>query len=109
MAHRQLGGRLADAHQVANDDLRRLDDLHRHGVVVEVLAGHAEVDVASLRLADRLVDDGEKRDHIVAHPGLDLGDLRHIEGGLADLGQSLLRDASKPRPCLGREDLDAKE
>jgi len=63
---RQLGRSLAHGGQFLTDEPSRFDDLDGHAGVIEVLARHAQVHVACFRLPDRLVQDGEKRNHVVA-------------------------------------------
>jgi len=63
---REVRRRLAHGGKVAADQARRLDHLHRHRRVVEVLACHTQVDVARLGLADGLVEHSKKGDHVVA-------------------------------------------
>ena len=79
MADGEVGGGLAELRELVSDELRRLDDLDRHRRVVEVLARHSQVDIARLGLTDRFVEDGEKRDHVVADARLELGDPRGVE------------------------------
>ena len=52
VADRELGRCLAHRSEIAGDDARRFDQLHRRRRVVQVLARHPHVDVAGLRLAD---------------------------------------------------------
>jgi hypothetical protein len=108
MADGELGRGLAHRREVAGDDARRFDQLHRRRSVVQVLAGHPHVDVAGLRLADRFVEHGEKGDHVMTHARLDLGDLLGVESSFANFRQGGGRDAAKGCPGLAREDLDAE-
>jgi hypothetical protein len=106
--NRKLSGRIPDGGQVGRDDPRRLSELDGSRSVVEVLAGHAEVHISRLRLADRLVDDGQKGDDVMPHPLFDLGDLGWIKGSLADLGQGRGRYSAQGRPRFTRQNLYAK-
>jgi hypothetical protein len=108
VADRQVGRGVAYRREVVSDEARRLDQLHRRGGVVQVLARHPQVHVAGLRLADRFVQDREECDHVVADASLDLGDLLDVEGALPDLRQRRGRDAAKGRPGLACENLDAE-
>ena len=63
---RQLGRSLAHGGQVLTDEAGRLHDLDGHPRVIEVLARHTQVHVACFGLPDRLVQHGEKRNHVVA-------------------------------------------
>ena len=103
---RKVGRGLAQFRKLVTDELRRLDHLDGHRRVIEVLAGHAEVHVARFGLPDRLVENGEERDHVVADARLDLGDLRGLESALADLRQGGFGDAAKRRPRFASQDLD---
>ena len=94
VTHGKLCCGIPDGGEVSVDDPRRLTQLHRHGGVVEVLAGHAEMHVARLRLADGIVDDRQERDHVVADALFDLGNFGSVKGRFADLGQGRCRNAA---------------
>ena len=104
--HRQLGGCVSNVAQVAGNQMRGLEQLHRHRRVVEVLARHAEVHVASLGLTDGCVDVGEERDHVVSDALLQRSDAAGVEGRVPDLRQRRRGDAPDLGPGLAGKDLD---
>jgi hypothetical protein len=66
------------------------------------------MDVSSLRLADRLIDDGQESNDVVSDALLDLRDPVRVEGCLANLGEGGDRNSAEGRPSLTRQNLYAK-
>ena len=62
--------------------------------------------IAGLGLADRLADHGQKGDHVVADPLLEVVHLLDVEAGCPDLGQRVGRDATQVSPTLCGQHLD---
>ena len=69
---------LAHARDARAQELARIADLERERGVERVARGHPEVQPAR-RLAHRLRDLREERDHVVAHLALDLGHARDVD------------------------------